>query len=178
MHIYFALLARNWVPDRLMYYNWIQWWCAHYTYTDRWNSDLRPTLIFWIRIRVGYSCSHMYLLYVLKGNRKKLNIKVLIFEHWPLEYWSEALNPSKGGLIADLVTPLTDFFCYLKYILLWYIYYSSNKIRKAQNEHLKIVCQNLIGFLLWFKANFLTFWRLYLLFFDLEYIGVKSPSHG
>ena len=49
--------------------------------------------------------------------------------------------------------------------------YSSNKIRKTQNEHLIIVCQYLIGHE--FKVNFLLYWCLYCLVFDLETIGVS-----
>ena len=50
-------------------------------------------------------------------------------------------------------------------------YYSSNKIRKKQNEHLFIVCQTVSN--KEFNANFLTFLGLYYLFFALETIGVN-----
>ena len=51
--------------------------------------------------------------------------------------------------------------------------YSSNEIRKTQNEQLIIVCQNLIGCTCEFKANFLFVWSLYHLVFDLETIVVR-----
>jgi hypothetical protein len=46
--------------------------------------------------------------------------------------------------------------------------YSSNKIRKTQNEHLNIVCQNLNMPISWLFILF-----LYHLFFALETIGVS-----
>ena len=48
------------------------------------------------------------------------------------------------------------------------IKYSSNKIRKTENDHLIIICQNLIVCIPNFKANFLIFGCLYHLVFDLE----------
>ena len=47
--------------------------------------------------------------------------------------------------------------------------YSSNKIRKTQNEHLNIACQNLNSE---FNANFMNFLGLYHLLFALVTIGV------
>ena len=56
--------------------------------------------------------------------------------------------------------------------------YSSNKIRKTQNEHLNIVYQNLNSAVnnCEFDANFLTFLGLYHLHFALEsfYEGVHT----
>ena len=51
--------------------------------------------------------------------------------------------------------------------------YICNKIRKAQNEHLSIVCQNLVGNFVTFKANIIIFCCLYHCFFYLETIGVS-----
>ena len=48
--------------------------------------------------------------------------------------------------------------------------YSSNEIRKAQNEHLNIICQNLNGES---NANFITFWGLYPLLSDVKTNGVS-----
>ena len=55
--------------------------------------------------------------------------------------------------------------------------YSSNQIRKTQNEHMIIVCQNLIG-IHEFKVNFLFFGCLYCLVFSLKTILelIKSSS--
>ena len=51
--------------------------------------------------------------------------------------------------------------------------YSSNEIRKTQNEHLNIVFKILTVCNCEFDANFLTSLGLYLLLFALETIGVS-----
>ena len=60
------------------------------------------------------------------------------------------------------------------------ICYSSNKIRKTQNEHLNIVSQNLNSLLLWIYCQFLDlFGVIQLAFCSRNYLRlVKSSSDG
>ena len=55
-----------------------------------------------------------------------------------------------------------------------FLCYSGNKIRKTQNEHQTIVCQNFDRtVVVKFKVFIFIFWCLYRLVFDLETIGVS-----
>ena len=57
--------------------------------------------------------------------------------------------------------------------LLYRLFYSSNKIRKAQIEHLSIVKNSKVC-TCEFNAYFLTYWDLYYLIFDLESIEISE----
>ena len=62
-----------------------------------------------------------------------------------------------------------------------HIFYSSNKIRKKQTEHLNIISQNLKGCSCEFNAIFLTFWALHSVanvYAVLPFYNVKCPFSG
>ena len=58
----------------------------------------------------------------------------------------------------------------------FFLFYSSNKIRKAQNKHLNIICQNLKSVYHEFNANFLNFWGFIHCLADYYALGQMSQD--
>ena len=90
-------------------------------------------------------------------------------------------NNCKMNMMEPNLSKYQFIFCFqMKIITFWFqelqkrlMQYSSNRIRKTQNEHLNIVCQNLYYPCCKFKAFFHNFWCLFHILFDLNIIGVS-----